>query len=328
MMRSVSDLKYGFGILIIQKRYGVELRHLRYFVSVAELGSFTRAAQALAVAQPALSNQIRDLETEIGAVLLVRHRRGISLTPAGEIVLKEAREILAHAARLKRASAQAAGATGGSLTVGFIASASHFLLPQVLRALRERHPDILVEARELLSAEQVAALQNGTLDAAICRPPIRAKTLAVVAKLNDPFCLAMRSDHPLARVREVELQAAAETDFVSFKRDQARAFFDQTLNFCTAAGFSPTIRYEAGTIFGVLHLVAAGVGVAIVPASCGPAAGPEVALRRLVRPTRPGALVLVCRKVDRSPTTGALISSAREAFAQLDILVSAKIDGE
>ena len=304
----------------------MELRHLRYFVKVAELGSFTKAAQALFIAQPPLSSQVRDLETEIGAPLLVRHVRGVTLTPAGEEVLREARQILAHAARLKVKAPRQAGGAKRTLSIGFIASASHFLLPRVLPALRDRHPGLVYDVREMLSTEQLAALQLGTIDAALCRPPVRAKALEISAEFSDPFVLAIPKDHPLARKGDIGLEAAAGADFVTFKRDEARAFFDQTLNFCTEAGFSPTIRCEAGTVFGVLNLVAAGVGVAIVPASCVSAAGEAIVMRRLVRPVRPGGLVLAKRKVDRDPAVELLGTMMQEAFAALGKLVSTKLE--
>lgn len=302
----------------------MELRHLRYFVSVAELGSFTRASQALFIAQPPLSSQIRDLEAEIGAALLVRHGRGVTLTAAGESVLREAKEILAQAERLKRSVGQQGSAAKSVLNIGFIASASHFLLPQVLPAIREQPPGIVIQLREMLSSEQLAALQLGTLDAALCRPPVRAKTLQVAAEFADPFCLAMPRKHPLASAAEVWLESAADADFVSFRRDEARAFFDQTLNFCTDAGFSPAVRCEAGTVFGVLNLVAAGVGVAIVPSSCASAASKQVVMRPLVRPNRPGALVVVQRSVDRDPAVALFASRIQQAFEALQGIVEQK----
>lgn len=304
----------------------MELRHLRYFVSVAELGSFTRAAQALFMAQPPLSTQVRQLEEEIGTPLLVRHVRGVSLTPAGATVLGEAKDILARAERLKQNAARAGGGAGRRLNIGFIASASDYLLPRVLPALRECHPGVVVDVREMLSSEQLAALQSGVLDAAICRPPVQAKTLLVAAEFADPFCLVVPAAHPLAKRRgPVRIEQAADADFVSFKRDEARAFFDQTLNFCNAAGFTPTIRCEAGTVFGVLNMVAAGTGVAIVPASCLSAAGPGIVAHRLVAPARHGGLVLVTRKVDRDPAVAQLVTLIKAAFAGLRRLVAARL---
>lgn len=308
----------------------MELRHLRYFVAVAESGSFTRAAQALFIAQPPLSSQVRDLEAELGAQLLVRHVRGVTLTPAGERVLGEAREILAQAERLKRGAGRERGAAKRTLAIGFIASASDFLLPQVLPQLRARHPGLVIELREMLSTEQLAALQTGTLDAALCRPPVRAKTLAVAAECADPFCLAVPRGHALAQPGDVKLQAAEGADFVSFKRDQARAYFDQTLAFCSEAGFSPAIRCEAGTVFGVLRMVAAGVGVAIVPASVASAIRADsdsIVLRRLVRPSRPGALLLVRRRVDRDPAVAELGTLMGRAFVALRRLVAQRLRG-
>lgn len=303
----------------------MELRHLRYFVAVAETGSFTRAAQALFIAQPPLSSQVRDLEEEIGTQLLVRHVRGVTLTPAGERVLGEAREILAQAERLKRGASREPGVAKRTLNIGFIASASDFLLPQVLPPLRARHPGLVIDVREMLSTEQLAALQTGTLDAALCRPPVRAKMLSVVAECADPFCLAVPRGHALAQPGDVRLETAADAEFVTFKRDQARAFFDQTLAFCTEAGFSPAIRCEAGTVFGVLRMVSAGVGLAIVPATVASAAGNDIVLRRLVRPSRPGALMLVRRRVDRDPAVAELGALMGRAFQDLRRIVVRKL---
>jgi DNA-binding transcriptional LysR family regulator len=305
----------------------MELRHLRYFVTVAELGSFTRASQALFIAQPPLSNQIRDLEAEIGAQLLVRHVRGVTLTPAGEAVLREAKQILAHAERLKLCATQDQGDAKRTLSIGFVPSTTHFLLPYVLPVLRERRPGLEIDVREMLSSEQLAAVQTGTLDAALCRPPVRAKTLSIAAEFDDPFVLAIPKRHVLSRRGDIRLEEAAQADFVAFKRDEARAFFDQTLEFCTEAGFSPAIRCEAGTVFGVLNLVAAGIGVAIVPASCASAAGENVVMRRLVRPARPGALLLVKRKVDRDPAVELLGQLMKEAFVSLQSIVDGKLQG-
>jgi len=303
----------------------MELRHLRYFVAVAETGSFTRAAQALFIAQPPLSKQIRDLEADIGAQLLVRHVRGVTLTQAGEGVLQEAKGILAQAERLKLHAVARTGVGKRILAVGFIASASHYLLPRVLPALRGHWPSLVIDVREMLSSEQLAGVQAGTLDVALCRPPVRAKSLAVAATFDDPFVLAVPAAHPLAGPGDIRLEAAAGADFVTFKRDEARAFFDQTLNFCTEAGFSPAIRCEASTVYGVLDLVAAGVGVAIVPASCACAAGAQVVMRRLVRPVRPGALVLVRRSVDRDPAVELLCGLMKEAFVALSGAVNDKL---
>jgi DNA-binding transcriptional LysR family regulator len=303
----------------------MELRHLRYFVAIAELGSFTRAAQSLSIAQPPLSKQIRDLEAEIGSPLLVRHVRGVTLTATGERVLEDARDILARADRLRRHAAAPEGPR--VLGIGFIPSVSDFFLPRLLPRLRRRFPALVVELREMLTLEQLTALQRGSIAAALCRPPIRAKTLRVAAELADPFCLAIPPGHKLAARGDIALQAAAAAEFVAFKRDQARAFFDQTLDFCTEAGFNPVVRCEAGTVFGVMKLVAAGVGVAIVPASAASAAAPGITFRRLVRPARTGALMLVVRKVDRDPAVGALVAAAKTGFAELAALIRARLAG-
>lgn len=124
---------------------------------------------------------------------------------------------------------------------------------------------------------------------------------------------------------ECRLEDAAQADFISFKRDQARAFFDQTLKFASEAGFNPTVRCEAGTIYGVLHMVSAGLGVAIVPTSSASVADERVRLRRLVRPTRPGSIALVTRRVDRDPAIARLTVLIRESFSSLHSLIEQKL---
>lgn len=303
----------------------MELRHLRYFVSVAELGSFTRAAQALCVAQPALSSQIRDLEAELGAQLLVRHPRGVTLTDAGTRLLRDARDFLVQAERLKQNASCPAGVTERPLNIGFIASASSYLLPKVLGEFRLLKPNLTINMREMLSTEQLAALQTGHLDVAICRPPVNAKSLWTVADFFDPLCLAIPMNHPLGIFPECHLEQAANADFVSFKRDQPRAFFDQTLKLAAEAGFTPKVCCEAGTVFGVLDMVRASMGVAIVPSSCAGWAPEGIVFRRLIRPMRPGAILMVTRRNDREPSIEVFGDLVKKSFLSLQALVQERL---
>ena len=163
----------------------MELRHLRYFVAVAETGNLSRAAEKLFVAQPPLSLQIRQLEEEIGAALFTRHPKGMRLTRAGEALLPEARDLLERAARLKQAGGRAPDA--GSLALGYVPSAVSTVIPELVRALRQAHPGIEIRLHEMISDEQREALIHGRIDAGLARSQLRHPRLHKACALADPF---------------------------------------------------------------------------------------------------------------------------------------------
>lgn len=296
----------------------MELRHLRYFVSVAECGSISRAAEELFIAQPPLSVQIRQLEEELRTPLLIRYPRGVRLTSAGELFLREAKDLLARAERAKRLTHGVDVDAGGQLRVGFIPLAGHMVLPRLLRELRKLRPQSDVEVVEMISDAQLQAMQRMEVDVGIVRSrPVASGGLQTI-DLADPFCLAIPAGHPLDAPTPVELRAAAPYAFVSFTRHRGQAFYDQTISLCTDAGFSPSIRYEASTLFGVLDMVSAGLGVALVPASAVTLHPAYVTLRLLYRPTREGLLSLVRREDDPNPAVAVLAGLAAGVFADLE----------
>jgi DNA-binding transcriptional LysR family regulator len=297
----------------------MELRHLRYFVTVAELGSLSRASAALFIAQPPLSKQIKDLEEEVGAALLIRNARGVALTAVGEAFLKEARATLDQAERAKRVARQFGASEGGLLTIGFIPSATRVILPRLLRQLKTRRPSAEVEVREMLTLEQTEALQTGAIDLGIGRPPVAGSRLTIAAELDDPFCLAIPKGHRLAMNDEFHLVDARDEHFVTYMRDQARAYFDQTLNFCGEAGFVPNVRCQASSTYAVIDLVSAGVGVSIVPSSAATFSDDAVVFRKLVRPQRPGCIGLIQRKIDLNPLVADAVGLMHEIFRDMQI---------
>ncbi len=296
----------------------MELRHLRYFVAVAETGSLSRAAEKLFIAQPPLSVQIRQLEEELGVALFMRHPKGVRLTTAGETLLPEARHLLQRAGRLRDLVAPAAGA--GSLVLGFVPSAAGTVIPELVRALRQRLPGLALELKETISSEQVDALVAGRIDLGLARAPVRHPRLQAACEMADPFCLALATDHPAAQgeeAAEVELRAFAEHDFVSFTRHRSPAYFDQSIHLCAQSGFSPRIRYEASTVHGVLDLVGAGLGVALVPASTALLPQRGAVLRRLRRPAAREAMVLLRRKGEERPAVAVVEQEVAAIFTAL-----------
>ena len=293
----------------------MELRHLRYFVAVAELGSFSRAAEKLFIAQPPLSTQIRQLEEHVGVPLLVRYPRGVRTTSAGQVFLDEARDVLARAESAKQRARQ--HERGGFLRLAYVPSVGHTVLPRLLPRLKLAHPHAELQVLEMITSEQLAALQAGRVDVGYARLPAGTPANLALVELADPFCLAIPKGHALRGKGSVDLRAAASATFVGYRRYSGPAYYDQVIGLCVEAGFSPDIRHEASTLFGVLDLVSAGLGVALVPASAVLMVPKAVMLRALTRPSRTGSLAFISRGQDPNPLVSAIGSLTKAVFAEL-----------
>ena len=278
----------------------MELRHLRYFTAVAETGNLSRAAQKLFIAQPPLSLQIRQLEEELGVALFTRHPKGVRLTPAGQSLLPEARQLLERAGRFPELARAAGSGAGGSVTLGYVPSASGTVLPALVRELRKVHPGVTIGLREMISDEQNEALVAGHIDAGIARSASRHSRVAVACQIPDAFCLAVAGAETRS-AGTLDLRDYAEHPFVAFTRHRGPAYFDQSIHLCSQAGFSPRIRYEASTVHGVLDLVSAGLGVALVPASTVLLAARGVRVHALRRRAAGEVLSLLRCRVDANP---------------------------
>src|SRR5579875_998382 len=181
----------------------MELRHLRYFVAVAEELHFGRAAARLMIVQPSLSQQIRQLEDELGFPLLRRTKRSVELTDAGRVFLAEARDVLARVQSAKYAAQRANRGEVGRLVVGYISSSAFDLLPVLLRAYRERFPDVEVTLRELNTQEQVRALEEGHIHVGLLRLPISTPLINIEVVRREPIVCALPEEHPLASLERI-----------------------------------------------------------------------------------------------------------------------------
>ena len=244
----------------------IELRHLRYFVAVAEDLHFGKAARRLGLAQPPLSQQIGRLEQLVGQQLFER-KPSVRLTPAGEAFLPLARSILADVSSGIEVARRAGEGLTGSLTVGFASSVLLGPFPTAIRAYRERYPAVELRLRELASASQVDALRRGTIDVGVLREPIDTDDCASETLVAESFVVALPGDHPLADREHISLSSLLDTPFVHFPRDVAPSLYDRVLAMCSAAGFAPRIVQEAREWLTIVGLVDAGLGAAIVPAS-------------------------------------------------------------
>ncbi|MDK2658034.1 LysR family transcriptional regulator [Cupriavidus consociatus] len=252
----------------------MDLRQLRYFVTVAEELHFGRAAQRLSMTQPPLSQQIQALEEELGVPLFVRTRRSVALTPAGAQWLPEVRRVLADAAALPGLAQRLARGELGSLSLAFVSTADYGILPDLLRRFRARHPAVQLQLREATSDVQLEALLEGAIDAGlVIRPQLPAMPhgLAYLPLVSEPLVLAVadgwRPPGGLAQDGKVSLRDAASEPLIIFPRRSAPAFYDIITGYYAREGLVPAIAQEAIQMQTIVSLVSAGMGVALVPAS-------------------------------------------------------------
>jgi DNA-binding transcriptional LysR family regulator len=289
----------------------VELRQLRYFVAVAEELHFRRAAERLHISQPPLSQQIRALEDELGFALLERTRRRVSLTPAGEAFLRDARALLGE---LEGAVATArridAGQTG-RLRINFVGSALFSIIPPTIERFRAARPGVEIELHERPTVDQIRAVRAGTSDVGLVRPPIeddgelRAQTV-----LRERTVAALPAGHGLASLSRVPLRRLAAEPLVLFPRDQAPGFHDLVIDSLAGAGAVPRVIQYAPEMLTIIGLVAAGIGASLVPASVTRLALEGVTYRP-VSGAPHSELVAVTRADDDSPLVRAFMAHAQ-----------------
>ena len=244
----------------------MELRHLRYFRAVAEELHFGRAAERLHIAQPPLSQQIRQLERELAVTLLVRTTRKVELTPAGETYLNRVVAILDAVDEAGGQAQRIAEGAEGQLAIGCVGSATYSLLPRLVRALREELPGVDVSVRgEMLAPAQITALLTGEIDLALLRPPIEQSGVLVETVRRDRLLAALPEGHPLAMRDELRVNDLRDEEFVAHA-GHGRSVMNSVLTaMCADAGFVPRVRHEVEETSTLVTLVSAGLGVAIVP---------------------------------------------------------------
>lgn len=295
----------------------IELRRLRYLVAVAEEGHITRAAERLGIQQPPLTRQIRALETEWGVQLFERHPRGMRPTEAGRVAVEAARDILERAGRLGDTARRAARGEQGRLAIGYTSSgAFHPFVSQQIRSFREARPGVLLALAEDGTPELVQGLRDERLDAAFVRSTSSdAAGLRLEPLFAEEMVAALPAGHPLAATgARLALGALSEETFVFYRRPTGPGLYDAIVSACLAAGFSPTVGQEAPRMTSTLSLVAAGLGVSIVPASMQRMNVEGVAFAQLREDTRLAApLLLATRRGDRSSLVERFRSEVRAA---------------
>ncbi len=297
-----------------EHQFPFSLRQLAYFREVARRLHFRRAAEALAIAQPALSRAVAQLETDLGARLLNRTRRGVELTPAGQLLLERSEPLLRGLAALPSDLRALAGGQVGTVRVGFTGLAMATVLPGILRAFHATHPGIRLELTEMPTSAQLAALQTGDLACGFFHPDAPSPGLETRVLLRERNGILLSAADPLARRRTLRLRELANTPFVLFPRQHNPGFYDRILAAFSAAGVAPKITEEVWPRANGIGLVRAGIGATFMTPSESRHLPPEVVCRRLVGPAPESRLVLGWKPVPAlDPALGAfLAASARK----------------
>jgi len=292
----------------------MNLRRLDYFLAVAEERHFRRAAERLNVAQPALSVQIAKLERELGTGLLARNRRGVELTDAGRALQARARELVPS---LRDAFAEATAVGQGRaarVTVGFVGSSAYELLPRVLRQAEHALPAVQIALRQMTSPQQFEALGAGRIDLGVARLPGPARALASTRIVTEPFVVALPTGHALTRNATIAARSLDDLPLVTFP-SIAAVLRDAVLAELAEAGAGPRIVDEVSDMPTILGLVAAGRGVALVPASVARLSLKGVAFRPLRSPRRRAELWLVKRSEDHRAVVSTLMDLVMKVAA-------------
>jgi DNA-binding transcriptional LysR family regulator len=279
----------------------MELRQLRYFIAVAEDLHFGHAARRLRIAQPALSRQIQALEKELLVQLLFRNRRRVQITPAGQVFLERARLILARTEEAALAAQRASGGVSGSLNLGFVGSATYDVLPNVLRAFRQAAPNVDLTLSEMAVHAQIEALTEKRIDIGLLRLPVKTDGVMFRRISREPLYVALPSSHRLAQFPALRMSALAGEPFVLYPDHPRPSWTEFVIGLCQEAGFRPIVVQRTVEIQTTLSLVAAGIGVSIVPKCVGNIERKDVAFRRLTGVRARTELLAAYRERDPSP---------------------------
>lgn len=294
----------------------MDLRHLRYFVAVAEERSFLRASERLHISQPPLSTQIRELEQSLDATLFNRSPRGVTLTAAGKVFYAEALAILARVEHAKIAANRVAHGEEGSLSIGFISIADYSVLPPALRQFRNKYPSVSVQLHELTTDAQIRELLTDRIDVGIALAPVEEAGLEFVPLFTEGLMLAVPSDQYSSKAGDrVRLKDFASENFVMVPRTLAPGLHDLILACCGDCGFVPRIAQYAKQMQTVISLVSSGFGVALVPQSMQSLQRKGVTYLEIEEECRPMQIGLAHKTHDGNPVIPTFLACIQEINA-------------
>ena len=291
----------------------MELRQLKYFVTVAEELNFRRAAERLYMEQPPLSRQIRQLEDELGAQLFHRSKRGVALTGAGEAFLDEAKLTLAQAERAMKAAQQAVAAQVQKLTIGFSICAFNRVLPEIIQTFRQQFPEVMVTLTEMSTEAQIAALLNDKIDIGFIHGPLAHPDIFTLTLLSEPLVIALPLNHPLTEREQIELRSLKNEPFVLCPQHVKPELYSQIMQLCQQAGFQPHVVQEASPPEVMLGFVQSGMGISLVAAGAQTRHTIGVVYRPLTTPTPILEIAAAWRKAVVSPVLEHFLAVVKQA---------------
>jgi DNA-binding transcriptional LysR family regulator len=294
----------------------VELRHLRYFVTVAEELNFSKAALRLGMSQPPLSSQIKQFERELGLQLFDRSTSRVTLTEPGRTILFSARQILADADALERLAKQMKVGNYGVLRIGTVGSALLGELPELIREAGAAMPNVSFEIEEIETGNQDAAFANHRIDIGIVRMPLLIPGLKSLPLFDEPLVAVVGSTHALADREQIDLSELQDEQFILFPRQLGVGLWDTVVNACIAAGFQPINVIETQNIHTIVGMVASGRGVSLLPDSVRSLALPDVRYVRVNSPGATSSLDLAWSTERLSPTARTFVEFATDFVAR------------
>ncbi|MCC5635852.1 LysR family transcriptional regulator [Nostoc sp. CHAB 5844] len=302
----------------------MELRHLRYFVTLAEELHFGKAAEKLQIAQPPLSQQIRQLEAELGFELFHRTKRNVQLTQAGQVFLSEVQQILQQLQQAIQIGQQTSRGEVGKLVVGFVSSSAYNILPDILKEYRNRVPGVSLELHELTTDQQLDWLREGRMDVGFIRPPVDDHKFSWETIFQESLMVALPETHELANQSHISLTSLANEAFISFPRKLAPGVYDLIISLCQQSGFSPNVVQEAIQMQTIISIVAAEIGVAVVPASLQNLQRTGVIYKHIEEHTPKVAIAMIWRSSETSPTVQKFLEIVRDKPATTDNIMKVK----
>ncbi|KMM56870.1 LysR family transcriptional regulator [Bacillus glycinifermentans] len=290
----------------------MELRHLRYFMVVAEELHFGKAALRLKMTQPPLSQQIKQLESEIGVTLLKRSKRAVKLTAAGDVFLKQIKEGLSQIDQAVDMAQRTARGELGRLVIGFVGSATYEIMPPIIREYRKQFPSVNIELRELSTPNQIEALLNGHIDIGVLHPPLGNDELKSYTVKKSHCVLALPKYHPLTKKSRIYLRDLEDESLIAIDKSAWPSLYTDFIFSCEQAGFIPNIAQEATEYQMVIGLVSAGMGIAVVPTAAKRLFNLDVVYREIDDLSLRAEWVTAHRKDNRNPALQHFIEVSNE----------------
>lgn len=301
----------------------MELRHLKYFVTVAEELHFSKAATRLNIAQPPLSQQIRKLEEELGVSLFYRTKHKVQLTDAGKAFLGHAYQILNQVEVACDTARRADRGETGQLVIGFTGTVMYDIFPKILQNYRTRYPFVNVIPHQLATTDQVQALMNKKIHVGALCTPVESTSLEIKVVHHQPFILALPETHPLASTNApCHVYKLAEESFIMTPRKVGSGYYDRIINICYRAGFSPNVTQEAHELQTVISLVAAGMGVALVPSSTKNIHIKGVVFKEITETDVTVETAFVCRRDESSHVVASFLTMVEEFLRDSGVKMS------